>query len=153
VLELLDGQTPEHTGGVDLRGFEWHYWRRACHAHLPAFAGHAKRVTHVVFSPDGRRLASASLDGVIKVWDAAGGREVCTLVGGPEAVNFGGPHSNFGLSFSPDGRRLASVINDKTVKVWDLEGGGEPLTLEGHADWVNAVAFSPDGRRLATAGR
>jgi WD40 repeat protein len=80
VLELLDGQRPERTDGVDLRGFEWYYWWRRCNSDLP-LRGHAGQVTSVGFSPDGRRLASGSQDKTVKVWDVQTGHEILTLKG------------------------------------------------------------------------
>jgi WD40 repeat protein len=65
----------------------------------------------VSFSPDGRRLASASSDGTVRVWDAASGKELLILKGHTDAVN--------GVSFSPDGKRLASAGEDRTVRVWE----------------------------------
>src|SRR5262249_18571156 len=50
--ELLDAQRPEHTGGADLRGFEWYYWDRLSRAGPPAPREHQWPVDCVAFSPD-----------------------------------------------------------------------------------------------------
>jgi WD40 repeat protein/tRNA A-37 threonylcarbamoyl transferase component Bud32 len=148
MLFLLEEQRPERTGGQDVRGFEWHYLRRLGRLDLLTLTGHTGEVTGVCFSPDGRRLASASetkpfqepLYGEVKVWDAQTGREQLTLKGRGRCV-----------CFSPDGTRLVSGSDDKTVKVWDAQTGREERTLSGHNDPVTSVCFSPDGRRLASA--
>ncbi len=61
VRELLDGQTPEHTGGVDLRGFEWYVWRRRAHAEQAVVDGVTGLVTCLAVSPDGRLAAVGML--------------------------------------------------------------------------------------------
>jgi hypothetical protein len=105
--------------------------------------GQTGQVYSVSFSPDGRRLASASAGGTVKVWDAQTGQEALTLKGHTSVVAW--------LCFSPDGRRLASVSGDGTVRVWDAQTGQEALTLKGHTRELHSVCFSPDGRRLASA--
>jgi WD40 repeat protein/tRNA A-37 threonylcarbamoyl transferase component Bud32 len=137
--DLLAAQLPTMAGGEELRGWEWYWWNRVLHNEKLTLRGHAEAVTSVVFSPDGKRLASASRDGAVKVWDAASGQETLTLNGCTS------------VAFSPDGKRLASASEDKTVKVSDAVTGQELLTLKGHTGWVLSVAFSPDGKRLASA--
>ncbi|MBZ5516226.1 MAG: WD40 repeat domain-containing protein [Acidobacteriia bacterium] len=97
----------------------------------------------VVFSPDGRLLASAGGNKTVKLWDVTNGREVRTLEGHTADVR--------AVAFSPDGIHLASGGYDETVKVWEVRTGREPKTLAGHTDDVNSLDFSPDGRYLASA--
>ena len=105
----------------------------------------------MVFSRDGRHLASASGDGVVKLWDAT------RLDEKQEArltlrARVPGPSLN--VAFSPDGRRLATGGEENTVKIWDVQTGQELQTLRGHSGDVYTVAFSPDddGRWVASAG-
>jgi hypothetical protein len=140
VLELLDSQLPEHTGGKDLRGWEWHYLNRLCHPELLSFR-RVRCMPALAYSPDGRRLAGTAGQKV-KVWDANTGRVIRTIRGHGDGV--------LGVAYSRDGKRVASASADKTVKVWDVESGRVDVTFKGHKEAVFGVVFSPDGKRLAS---
>jgi serine/threonine protein kinase len=141
--ELL-AEVPREAAGRNLRGFEWFYLSRLCDPDELNLVGHAGAVISVAFSPDGQRLASASQDQTVKIWDSATGKELFALKGHAGLVR--------SVAFSPDGQRLASGSDDQTVKIWDSATGRELLALNGHAGAVGSVAFSPDGQRLASGG-
>jgi WD40 repeat protein len=99
-------------------------------------------VQALAFSPDGRRLLSAGLDGVLRLWDAQTGALVKEMRGHTEEV--------FAAVFHPDGRRIASGGRDRAVRIWDAEWGEELVQLAGHTNYIFALAFSPDGVTLAS---
>jgi WD40 repeat protein len=97
-------------------------------------------VDDVAFSPDGTRLATASLHSAW-IWDAASGQQQVEI-----------RHDNTvkAVAFSPDGTRLATASRDGSARVWDAASGQQQVEIR-HDNTVKAVAFSPDGTRLATA--
>jgi WD40 repeat protein len=117
--------------------------------------GHNGAVWSVYWSPDGKRLASASDDQTMKVWDAATGQVILTLKGHTAPAQGAPTYHHHSVCWSPDGKRLASAGGAPgklgEVKVWDAASGQEIRTLR-HTGPVNSVCWSPDGKRLASAG-
>jgi hypothetical protein len=97
----------------------------------------------VDFSPDGRRLATSSNDGLARIWDADSGEELHTL---------SHDYPVYAVAFTADGRLLATGSDDCTVRFWDADSGERQLRTLSHDKPVFAVAFGPEGRLLATGG-
>ncbi len=105
-------------------------------------AGHRGEIRSLVFSPSGDRLASASEDGTVRVWDVVSGTELFRLEGSQAGMT--------SVAFSADGRRVAGAGEDRTARLWDASTGRELRAFEGNKAGLSAVRFVP-GSRVATA--
>lgn len=108
---------------------------------LHILEGHETDVTMVVYSPDGSRLVSGSLDGVLKIWDAS--QEYALLL---TINNMTCPHW---VSFTPDSTKIVATMDD-TVVVWDTTDGKTLVTMRGHEANIYMADISHDGARVAT---
>ncbi|WP_300443528.1 TIR domain-containing protein [Zoogloea sp.] len=102
-------------------------------------------ILSLAFSPDGKRLATGSFDGSLRLVDGRSGAAL-----GPPINTHSGAVS--AIAWSPDGKQIATGSWDTTLRIWDAASGaavGEPLS--GHDAWIAALAFSPDGRSVVSA--
>jgi WD40 repeat protein len=109
--------------------------------------GHAGVVSRAGFSPDGRRVVTASQDTTARVWDVDTGEELAALRGHDDWV--------WRAEFSTDGRRVVTASKDGTARLWDAGDGRELAVLAHEADAGKGVwtaAFAADGTRVVTAG-
>jgi WD40 repeat protein len=110
----------------------------------PVRLPHEEKVFGVAFTPDGRGLISAGLDGMVRVWDVKTRREVRKWRGHEGGV--------LALSLSGDGKTLATGGRDSVVRLWDVASGKERQKLTGLRGDVEGVALSPDARMVAATG-
>lgn len=93
---------------------------------LSTSESHSDRVTGCAFSPDGKRIVSASNDKTLRLWNATTGEEIAILSGHTDLVQ--------NCAYSPDGLRIASCSRDTTVKLWDVA----------RAEMATPIANEPD---------
>jgi len=111
---------------------------------------HEKQITGLAFSPDGKTLASVSMDSRLCIWDMTTGRVRHSIFRAHRDKKYGAKEEVYAVAFSPDGKQLATAGADNLVRLWDPAMGKEIRQMEGHQDKVAAVAFSPDGKVLAS---
>ncbi|MFN0123714.1 MAG: WD40 repeat domain-containing protein [Blastocatellia bacterium] len=118
---------------------------------LRRMEGHREWIESLVFSPDGKCLASGSDDESVRIWDVATGRVLQVL---KHSVPAGTPGHRYvwQVSFTPDGQRLISNYNGQTL-IWDLTNGKVISRLKGILTTRNeSLAVSADGQRIAASG-
>ena len=112
------------------------------------YTKHANKIQAVAWSPDGTRIASASHDGRIHIWEPFTGK--CLLIYKEHL------HCVNTLAWSPDSKWIASAGIERTLDVWDANTGAPRFTYNGHANFwrsgnITSVAWSPDGTCIASA--
>jgi WD40 repeat protein/serine/threonine protein kinase len=142
VTELVRKYQPRR-GETDLRGFEWRYLWQQCRGDERHTFAHRGLVRGARFSPDGTRIMTASLDGVVRIWDAKSQALTKRLAGSSDPTSVGAP------SFSADGKWLA-VATGNSIVIWDASTWAQVTALPVDA-W--RLAFSPDSRWLACWSR
>jgi WD40 repeat protein/serine/threonine protein kinase len=104
--------------------------------------GHETEVWQLAFDSTGRRLASASLDGTVRIWNVPDGREQLVLRGHTDGVT--------SVQFEPGDRRIISAANDGTIRIWDAQTGVNVAIWHAHNGKIWSLVRSPDGHTLAS---
>jgi WD40 repeat protein len=142
-----DGKWLAAAGGLPGRSGEVRLWRVPVSASSLALVltGPSDVVQSIAFSPDSRRLAAASYDHDVTVWDVTAKNPK------PKSLR---DHTDsvYAVVFSPDGRLIASAGGDRTVKVWSAATGKRLFTLSESTAEAYALAFRPDGGQIAAGG-
>ncbi len=106
--------------------------------------GHTQPVISLAFLSNDTMLASASNDGVIKIWEVESGKLLETLRSSAEAAGI--------IAASRDGRWLAIPDDGYIIRLFNVTDKTQTGELLGHRQHINTLAFSPDGKLLASAG-
>jgi WD40 repeat protein/serine/threonine protein kinase len=116
---------------------------RAADAQRLVVTGHEDSVHTVAYSPDGRRVVTASADATARIWDSVTGRQLTVLTGHTKAVR-----SAF---FSSDGEKVVTAGYDGTARIWNAATGQQLMLLTGHNGRIHFAVFSPDGHTIVAA--
>jgi len=126
---------------ADLRGWEWYYFRDRCRSdELATLGAHSNAITAMAYSPKGRFLATADLEGGLQLWDPQARRQLAAWEGHGQEID--------AVAFSPDERWLAAGGREERVDVYDLNTLRRALPALVYSSPVFALAFSADNRFL-----
>ena len=162
--------------------YAFQVWNPRDRSLLKTFESKDVAVMNLFFTPDARRMAVATGDGNVVLWDSATGKAIATFPGteghfssdgqrvlvtannngatiydtanGSSILSFGDRDARvFAAALSPDGRRAVTISTDKTAKVWDVTKGKALFTLKQDAELGWRAVFSSDGERIVTVER
>ena len=132
---------PEKTGDIDLRGFEWHYWKRKINGQLSTISKPEEKILGAVFSPDGKWIATCGTS--LRVWNSSTTDEAWCVTTKPGFS---------AVAYSADGKWIATGNNQGTTEIWDAKTGAPSFALKTHPLFVSHISFSPDSRQILSVG-
>jgi WD40 repeat protein len=140
-----DGKTLIVGVGDEDKGDEiMHLWDVETGERKAAWKGPTRLFVSLVFSPDGKLLATADMDKTVRIWDAQT-REL--------KQTFTGYDYTSSVTFSPDSRLVASGYHSADILVWDVETGERKQAYAAAAfGEIQALAYTHDGSTLVSAG-
>jgi WD40 repeat protein len=135
-LLATGGGAPTEEG--EIKFFDTNTWKQVGEVKN----GHSDTVYGICFSPDGKRLASASADKFVKVFEVPSGKFLKSFEGHT--------HHVLDVGWEADGKLLASAGADHTVKVWDYEKGEQVRTIQAHGKQVTRLHFIGKTAQIVT---
>lgn len=130
------------SGGEDNQIRVWSISKRKL---ISCLSGHTDEVKSVTFSPQehqvkSHQLASASLDGTIRIWSLV--NEDSKVIATESPI--------WSIAYSPDGKFIASSHRDSSVEIWDVKTNKQSRSLVGHQKQIRSIDFHPNGRLIAS---
>src|SRR3989440_11605343 len=110
---------------------------------ITPYRKHSAPVLSIAWSPDGKKIASASADKTVHIWNATSKNPILIYRNHNKSVS--------AVAWSPDGSRIVSGSWDTSVQVWHVQSGRKLFTYRGFSRGVSTVAWSPDGKYIASA--
>ncbi len=109
---------------------------------LLTLVGHTDTVRDAAWSPDGTKIATASIDNTARIWDAATGKELLRFTEHTDHINV--------IAWSPDGTRLVTGGDDRIARVWDATTGKVLTTFDLHDSAITSAHWAHDGSEIIT---
>jgi len=132
------------SGSDDFTLLLWH--PRESKQAIKRMTGHQQIVNQIVFTPNGKYIASASFDKKVKLWNGYNGDFITTMTGHVGAV--------YQVAFSSDSHYLVSASKDSTLKLWQIPTGNKAKeTLPGHEDEIYTLDWNPNGKSVASGSK
>jgi eukaryotic-like serine/threonine-protein kinase len=138
-------QPPENE--EDLRGFEWYFLKNLLDP--PTKIGsfqHPDEVWNAEFSPDGKFIATACNDNIVRVWNVENGQMIETAE----------QKGAWKVSFFPDGKKFAVTSSSNSapiVKIYETATAKEIFAFKNHTKRIRAIDVAPDGKTIATGSQ
>jgi WD40 repeat protein len=105
--------------------------------------GHSGGVLSVAFSPDGKTIASGSVDDTLRLWSVTQARLIRTMQGHPFPI--------WQVEFSPNGVNLFTGSTDGIIRIWQVSSGIFVRSLAGHNGRISGLDISKDGKWLVSS--
>jgi len=129
--------------GIETQGGEIRVWQLPEGELKTNWVAHSDSILDLKVSPDGKSLASASADKLVKLWELPGGKEIARLEGHNGHV--------LALAFKPDSSALASGGADKEIKVWDVKTKEQKVTIRSHPGCVTDLVWASEAKHIFSA--